>query len=221
MKKENDTMNKVEAILNKINKDLSTIANDAMMEYGLYEKWHTLPINMYAFTPAGYLEYLLDKMNGNHEDAFTTFMNDERKIIQTISYFDAKTNKITEFDFVINMYMITCLLANYGTMRLEEYLYEACKHEVGHMIDALIELDGKGIDVRSKYYDDMADEYKRFDEWYDAQTPETMTTVQGRMEYFKIPFEQRANEYGHVDTDLVFEILKEFDKFNEAYNERE
>lgn len=214
-------MDKVEAMLNKINENLSSIANDAMMEYGLYEKWHTLPINMYAFTPAGYLEYLLDKMNGNHEDAFTTFMNDERKIIQTISYFDAKTNKITEFDFVINMYMITCLLAKYGTMRLEEYLYEACKHEVGHMIDALIELDGKGIDVRSKYYDDMADEYKRFDEWYDAQTPETMTTAQGRMEYFKIPFEQRANEYGHVDTDLVFEILKEFDKFNEAYNERE
>lgn len=214
-------MDKVEALLNKINKDLSAIANDAMIEYGLYEKWHTLPINMHAFTPAGYLEYLLDKMNGNHEDAFTTFMNDERKIIQTVSYFDPKTNKITEFDFVINMYMITCLLANYGTMRLEEYLYEACKHEVGHMVDALIELDGKGIAVRSDYYGKMADEYKRFDEWYDAQTPETMTTAQGRMEYFKIPYEQRANKYGHVDTDLVFEILKEFDKFNEAYNENE
>ena len=213
-------MDKVEALLNKINKDLSTIANDAMMEYGLYEKWHTLPINMYAFTPVEYLEYLLEKMNGDHEAAFTNFKNDERKIIQTVSYADPDTSKITEFDFVISMYMITHLLANYGTMRLEEYLYEACKHEVGHMVDVLIELDGKGLDVRSEYYSKMADEYKRFDEWYDAQTPETMTSARGRMEYFKIPFEQRANEYGHVDTDLMFEILKEFDKFNEAYNER-
>lgn len=208
-------MDKVEAMLNKINENLSTIANAAMMEYGLYEKWHTLPINMRAFTPAGYLEYLLDKVNGDHEVAFTNFMNDEMKTVQTVSYFDEKTNKITEFDFVINVYMLTCLLANYGTMRLDEYLYEACKHEVGHMIDALIELDGKGIDVRSEYYDKMAAEYKRFDEWYDAQTPETMTTAQGRMEYFKIPHEQRANEYGHVDIGLVFEILKEFEEFDE------
>jgi hypothetical protein len=40
------------------------------------------------------------------------------------------------------------------------------------------------------------------------------------MAYYKLPHEQRANEYGHVDADLLFEILKDFDKFDEAYNER-
>lgn len=223
-------MDKVEALLNKIDLEVPLIVDNAMVEYELYDKWNaspinkhelrTSPINMFAFTPVEYLEYLMEKMNGNHEAAFTSFKNDERKIIQTVSYADPDTSKITEFDFVINKYMIAHLLANYGTLRLEEYLHEACKHEVGHIVDVFIELDGKGPQVRCKYYDDMGKAYKRFDEWYAAQTPETMTTARGRMEYFKIPFEQRANEYGHVDTNLMFEILKEFDMFDEAYNER-
>lgn len=215
IKKESDTMDKVEALLNKIDKDIPVIANKAMIEYGLYKKCHKLPINIHSFTPGEYLEYLLENMDGNYEHAFTRFRIDERKIIQTNPYFDSKTNKIVEFDFVINVYMITHLLANYGTLRLKEYLYEVCKHEVGHMVDNLIELDGKDTDVRREYYDKMGDAYKRFDEWYAEQTPETMTTAKGRMEYFKISYEQRANEYGHVDTDLMFEILKEFDEFDE------
>ena len=224
-------MDKVEALLNKINLEVPLIVDSAMVEYELYDKWEssslgnkhewrTSPVNMLAFSPGEYLEYLLEKMNGNHEHAFTSFKNTERKIMQTVPHFDLKTNKISGFDFVINKYMITHLLANYGTLRLEEYLHEACKHEVGHIVDAFIELDGKGPDVRCEYYDKMGEAYERFDEWYAEQTPETMTTAQGRMEYFKIPFEQRANEYGHVDTELMFEILKEFDKFDEAYNER-
>lgn len=214
-------MDKVEALLNKIDRDVPVIANNAMIEYGLYEKCPELPINIHSFTPGEYLNYLMEKMNGNHEHAFASFMIDERKIMQTVPYFEPSTNKIIEFDFVINVYMITHLLANYGTLRLEEYLHEICKHEVGHIVDVIIELNGKGTDVRCEYYEEMGDEYKRFDEWYAAQTTETMTTAQGRMEYFKIPYEQRANEYGHVDTDLMFEILKEFDEFDEAYNERE
>ena len=223
-------MDKLEALINKINLEVPLILDSAMVEYELYDKWHsslnnkhewrTSPINMFAFSPAEYLDYLMEKMNGNHEHAFAHFKNDERKIMQTIPYFDMGTNKITELDFIINEYMITYLLANYGTLRLEEYLHEICKHEVGHIVDNFIELDGKGPDVRCRYYNDMGEAYKRFDEWYAEQTPETMTTAQGRMEFFKIPFEQRANEYGHVDTDLMFGILKDFDKFDEAYNER-
>ena len=224
-------MDKVEALLNKIDLEVPLIVDNAMVEYELYEKWwysspinkhelRTSPINMFAFSPAEYLEYLMEKMNGNHEHAFASFKNDERKIMQIVPYFDPGTNKILEVDFVINKYMITHLLANYGTLRLEEFLHETCKHEVGHIVDAFIELDGKGPQVRCKYYEDMGEASKRFDEWYAAQTPETMSTSRGRMEYFKIPYEQRANEYGHVDTDLMFEILKDFDKFDDAYNER-
>lgn len=224
-------MDKIELLLNKINMEVPLIVDNAMVEYELYEKWNpssinmhewrTSPINIYAFTPGEYLEYLMEKMNDNHEHAFASFKNDERKIIQTIPHFDPRTNKILYFDFIINKYMIANLLANYGTLRLEEYLHEVCKHEVGHIVDVFIELDGKGADVRCEYYNNMGDEYKRFDEWCAEQTPETMTSAQGRMEYFKISYEQRANEYGHADTDLMFEILKEFDKFNESYDERE
>lgn len=214
-------MDKVEAMLNKINEDLSTIANDAMIEYGLYEKWHTLPINLQAFTPSEYLEYLLGEINGDYELAFSRFANDEKKIMQTVPYFDLDTNKILEIDFIINVHMIAYLMANYGTLRLEEYIHEACKHEIGHMVDNLIELDGKDADARLAYFEKMNDEYTSFNDWYDAQTPETTTTAEGRMAYYKLPHEQRANEYGHVDTDLLFEILKDFDKFDEAYNERE
>lgn len=219
-------MDKLEALINKIELEVPLILDSAMVEYELYDKWHaspinkhewhTSPINMFTFAPGEYLDYLMEKMNGNHERAFATFKNDQRKIMQTIPYFDIGTNKLTDFDFIINEYMITYLLANYGTLRLEEYLHEICKHEVGHIVDAFIELDGKGPDVRCKYYNDMGEAYKRFDEWYAEQTPETMTTAHGRMEFFKIPFEQRANEYGHVDTDLMFEILKDFDKFDET-----
>jgi hypothetical protein len=221
IKKESDTMDKVEAMLNKINKDLSTIANDAMIEYGLYEKWHTLPINMYAFDPSEYLEYLLGEINSDYELAFSRFANDEKKIMQTVPYFDLDTNKILEIDFITHVHMIAYLMANYGTLRLEEYMHEACKHEIGHMIDNLIELDGKDADVRLAYFEKMNDEYTSFNDWYAAQTSETTTTAEGRMAYYKLPHEQRANEYGHVDADLLFEILKDFDKFDEAYNERE
>lgn len=75
-------------------------------------------------------------------------------------------------------------------------------------------------DEFNEYYSSLAEEYVKYNEWLKEQDPETMTTARGRMEYFKIPFEQRANEYGHVDTDLMFEILKDFDMFDEAYNER-
>lgn len=214
-------MNKLETLINTVGNDLMGLAKAAIKEYGFNEKWDSLPIEVHSYGFNEFLDMALDDADGNYEIAFKRLHLDSEKIFQSGTYFDSNTNKICKVEFLINMYMITCLLANYGTMRLEEYLYEACKHEVGHMVDALIELDGKGIAVRSDYYGKMADEYKRFDEWYDAQTPETMTTAQGRMEYFKIPYEQRANKYGHVDTDLVFEILKEFDKFNEAYNENE
>lgn len=214
-------MDKVEAMLNKINKDIPTIANNAMIEYGLYKKWHTLPINMHTFTPAGYLEYLLDEMNGDHELTFSRFVKDEKKIMQTAPIFDTDTYEIIEIDFIINVHMIAYLMANYGTLRLEEYIHEACKHEVGHMVDALIELEGKDKEECFAYYKKMIDEYTSFNDWHAAQTPETTTTAEGRMAYYKLPHEQRANEYGHVDTDLLFEILKDFDKFDEAYNERE
>ena len=89
------------------------------------------------------------------------------------------------------------------------------------MVDALKTFDGsKSKDEFNEYYSSLAEEYVKYNEWLKEQDPETMTTARGRMEYFKIPFEQRANEYGHVDTDLMFEILKDFDMFDEAYNER-
>lgn len=181
-------MDKVEALLNKIDLEVPLILASVMVEYELYDKcWYaspinkhelrTSPVNMFAFAPGEYLDYLMEKMNGNHEHAFARFKNDERKIMQIVPYFDLHTSKITDIDFIINKYMIAHLLANYGNLRLEEYLHEACKHEVGHIVDAFIELDGKSPDVRCKYYNDMGEAYKRFDEWYAAQTPETMTTA--------------------------------------------
>jgi len=50
---------------------------------------------------------------------------------------------------------------------------------------------------------------------------ETVTTARARMEYYKIPHEQRANEYGHVNLDLLFKILQEMDKVDNDDEERE
>lgn len=110
--------------------------------------------------------------------------------------------------------MIAYLLASYGgidSIMLKDYLYQSCLHEIGHMVDALKIFDGSNdndANTFMEYYRSLDDDYLKYNEWLKEQDPETMTTARGRMEYFKIPFEQRANEYGHVDTDLMFEILK-------------
>lgn len=166
----------------------------------------------------------LDDADGNYEIAFNRLNLDSEKIFQTGTYFDSNTNKIYKVEFIINENMISYLLASYGgidSIMLKDFLYQSCLHEIGHMVDALKTFDGsKSKDEFNEYYSSLAEEYVKYNEWLKEQDPETMTTARGRMEYFKIPFEQRANEYGHVDTDLMFEILKDFDMFDEAYNER-
>jgi len=120
--------------------------------------------------------------------------------------------------------MISYLLASYGgieSISLEDYLHESCKHEIGHMTDALKNFDGsKSKDEFNEYYGSLAQEYVKYHEWLKEQDPATMTAARARMEYYKIPYEQRANEYGHVNLDLLFKILQEMDKIDNDDKER-
>lgn len=217
-------MNKLETVIKSLVDDLMGLAKAAIKEYGFYEKWTSLPIEVHSYSFNDYLDMALDDADGNYEIAFNRLNLDSEKIFQSGTYFDSNTNKIYKVEFIINENMISYLLASYGginSIMLEDYLFQSCLHEIGHMVDALKTFDGsKSKDEFNEYYSSLAEEYVKYNEWLKEQDPETMTTARGRMEYFKIPFEQRANEYGHVDTDLMFEILKDFDMFDEAYNER-
>ena len=217
-------MNKLETLLNTIGNDLMGLAKAAFKEYGIYDKWDSLPIEVRSYSRNEYLEMALEDADGDYEIAFKRYQLDSRKIFQTGTYFDPNTNKIAEIEFMISEDMISYLLASYGgieSISLEDYLHESCKHEIGHMIDALKTFDGsKDKDAFTEYYGSLSEEYVKYDEWIKEQDPDTMTTARARMEYYKIPNEQRANEYGHVNLDLLFKILQEIDRVDNDETER-
>lgn len=208
-------MNKLETMIQTVADDLMSLAKAALEEYGFHDKWDSLPIEAISYSLNDYLDMALEDANGDYEIAFKRIQLDSRKIFQTGTYFDPNTNKITEIEFMINEHMISQLLASYGgieSISLEDYLHETCKHEIGHMVDALKIFDGsKGKEAFTEHYRSLAEEYVKYDEWIKEQDPETITTARARMEYYKIPNEQRANEYGHVNLDLLFKILQEMD----------
>lgn len=208
-------MNKLETMIQTVADDLMSLAKAALEEYGFHDKWDSLPIEAISYSLNDYLDMALEDANGDYEIAFKRIQLDSRKIFQTGTYFDPNTNKITEIEFMINEHMISQLLASYGgieSISLEDYFHESCKHEIGHMIDALKTFDGsKGKEAFTEHYKSLAEEYVKYDEWIKEQDPETITTARARMEYYKIPYEQRANEYGHVNLDLLFKILQEMD----------
>lgn len=218
-------MNKLETLINTVGNDLMGLAKAAFKEYGFHEKWNSLPISVNSYSRNEYLNMALEDANGDYEIAFKRYQTDSRKIFQTGTYFDPETNKINEIEFMISEDMISYLLASYGgidSIMLEDYLYQSCLHEIGHMVDALKTFDGsKSKDEFKEYYRSLAKEYLKYDEWIKEQDPETMTTARARMEYYKIPNEQRANEYGHVNLDLLFKILQEIDKVDNDDKERE
>lgn len=218
-------MNKLETTIKTLATDLMSLGKAAIEEYGFREKWDSLPVSVNNYSLNDYLEMALEDADGDYEIAFKRIQQDSRKIIQTGTYFDLNTNKINEIEFMINEHMISQLLARYGgidSIMLEDYLHELCKHEIGHMIDALKIFDGsKGKEAFTEYYSSLDEEYLKYDEWIKEQDPETMTTARARMEYYNIPHEHRANEYGHVNLDLLFEILQEIDKIEDDDKERE
>ena len=218
-------MNKLETMIQTLGNDLMSLGKAAIEEYGFQEKWDSLPVSVNNYSLNDYLKMALEDADGDYEIAFKRIQQDSRKIIQTGTYFDLNTNKINEIEFMINEHMISQLLARYSgidSIMLEDYLHELCKHEVGHMIDALKIFDGsKGKEAFTEYYSSLDEEYLKYDEWIKEQDPETMTTARARMEYYKIPYEQRANEYGHVNLDLLFKILQEMDKIDNDDKERE
>ena len=218
-------MNKLETTIKTLTNDLMSLGKAAIEEYGFQEKWDSLPVSVNNYSLNNYLEMALEDADGDYEIAFKRIQQDSRKIIQTGTYFDLNTNKINEIEFMINEHMISQLLARYGgidSIMLEDYLHELCKHEIVHMIDALKIFDGsKGKEAFTEYYSSLDEEYLKYDEWIKEQDPETMTTARARMEYYKIPHEQRANEYGHVNLDLLFKVLQEMDKVDNDDEERE
>lgn len=218
-------MNKLETMLNVLGNDLMGLAKAAIKEYGFHDKWDSLPISVNSYSSNDYLDTALEDADGDYEIAFKRYQLDSRKIFQTGTYFDPNTNKISEIEFMVSEDMISYLLASYGgieSISLEDYLHESCKHEIGHMIDALKTFDGsKGKDEFTEYYRSLAEEYLKYNDWIKEQDPDTMTTARARMEYYKISNEQRANEYGHVNLDLLFKILQEMDKVDNDDKERE
>lgn len=218
-------MNKLETMLNVLGNDLMSLAKAAMKEYGFHDKWDSLPIEVRSYSINEYLDTALEDADGDYEIAFKRYQMDSRKIFQTGTYFDPNTNKISEIEFMVSEDMISYLLASYGgieSISLEDYLHESCKHEIGHMVDALKTFDGsKDKDAFNEYYRSLAEEYLKYNDWIKEQDPDTMTTARARMEYYKISNEQRANEYGHVNLDLLFKILQEMDKVDNDDEERE
>lgn len=218
-------MNKLETLLNTVGNDLMGLARAAIKEYGFNEKWDSLPIEVRSYDFNDYLDMALEDANGDYEIAFKRLHLDSGKIFQTGTYFYSETNRIGEIEFIINENMISYLLASYGgidSIMLEDYLYQSCLHEIGHMVDALKIFDGsRGKEAFTEYYSSLAEEYLKYNEWIKEQDPKTLTTARARMEYYKIPNEQRANEYGHVNLDLLFKILQEMDKVDNDDKERE
>lgn len=218
-------MNKLETLINTVGNDLMGLAKAAIKEYGFNEKWDSLPIEVHSYGFNEFLDMALDDADGNYEIAFKRLHLDSEKIFQSGTYFDSNTNKICKVEFLINENMISYLLASYGgidSIMLEDYLFQSCLHEIGHMVDALKNFDGsKSKDEFNEYYGSLAEEYVKYNEWIKEQDPETMTTARARMEYYKISNEQRANEYGHFNLDLLFKILQEIDKVDNDETERE
>ena len=218
-------MNKLETMLNTVGNDLMGLAKAAIKEYGFREKWDSLPIEVCSCSLNDYLNMALEDADGDYEIAFKRIRLDSGKIFQTGTYFDPDTNKISKIEFIINENMISQLLASYGgidSVMLEDYLWQSCLHEIGHMVDALKNFDGsKSIDEFNEYYASLAKEYVKYHEWIKEEGPKTITSARARMEYYKIPYEQRANEYGHVNLDLLFKILQEMDKIDHDDKERE
>lgn len=218
-------MNKLETLLNTVGNDLMGLAKAAIKEYGFNEKWDSLPIEVRSYDFNDYLDMALEDADGDYEIAFNRLHLDSGKIFQTVTYFDPEINKISKIEFIINENMISYLLASYGgidSIMLEDYLYQSCSHEIGHMVDALKNFDGsKDKDEFNEYYGSLAEEYDEYHEWIKEQDPKTLTTTRARMEYYKITYEQRANEYGHVNLDLLFKILQEMDKVDNDDKERE
>lgn len=220
-------MNKLETVIKTLVDDLMGLAKAAIKEYGFFEKWTSLPIEVSSYSFNDYLDMALDETEGDYEIIFKRLQVDSRKVFQTETYFDPKTNKISEIKFLINENMIAYLLASYGgidSIMLEDYLYQSCLHEIGHMVDALKIFDGSNDNDTNafiEYYRTLDDDYLKYNEWLKEQDSETMTTARARMEYYKIPHEQRANEYGHVNLDLLFKVLQEMDKVDNDDTERE
>ena len=205
-------MNKLETVIKTLVDDLMGLAKAAIKEYGFYEKWTSLPIEVRSYSFNDYLDMALDETGGDYEIIFKRLQVDSRKVFQTETYFDPKTNKISEIKFLINENMIAYLLAS----------YQSCLHEIGHMVDALKIFDGSNdTNAFIEYYRTLDDDYLKYNEWLKEQDSETMTTARARMEYYKIPHEQRANEYGHVNLDLLFKVLQEMDKVDNDDEERE
>lgn len=218
-------MNKLETVIKGLVDDLMGLAKAGIKEYRFFEKWDSLPIEARSYSFNDYLDMALDETEGDYEIIFKRLKVDSRKVFQTETYFDPKTNKISNIKFLINENMIAYLLASYGgidSIMLEDYLYQSCLHEIGHMVDALKTFNGsKDGNAFIEYYRSLDDDYLKYNEWLKEQDPETMTSARARMEYYKIPHEQRANEYGHVDLDLLFNILQEMDKIDNDDIERE
>ena len=218
-------MNKLETLINTVGNDLMGLAKAAIKEYGFNEKWDSLPIEVRSYGFNAFLDTALEDADGDYEIAFTRLKLDSSKIFQTGTYFYLETNKIGKVEFMINENMISYLLASYGgidSIMLEDYLFQSCLHEIGHMVDALKNFDGsKSKDEFNEYYASLAKEYVAYHEWLKERDPATITAARARMEYYKIPYEQRANEYGHVNVDLLFRILQEMDKIDNDDKERE
>lgn len=217
-------MNKLETVIKGLVDDLMGLAKEAIKEYGFFEKWTSLPIEVRSYSFNDYLDMALDETEGDYEIIFKRLRVDSRKVLQTETYFDPKTNKISEIKFLINENMIAYLLASYGgidSIMLEDYLYQSCLHEIGHMVDALKTFNGsKDGNAFIEYYRSLDDDYLKYNDWLKEQDPDTMTSARARMEYYKIPHEQKANEYGHVNLDLLFKILQEMDKVDNDDEER-
>jgi hypothetical protein len=225
VRKEKTKMNKLETLINTVGNDLMGLAKAAIREYGFNEKWDSLPIEVRSYGFNEYLDMAFEDADGDYEIAFERLHQDSSKIFQTVTYFYSETNRIGEIEFIINENMISYLLASYGgidSIMLEDYLYQSCLHEIGHMVDALKIFDGsKDKEAFTEYYSSLSEEYDKYHEWIKEQDPETLTAARARMEYYKIPYEHRANEYGHVNLDLLFKILQEMDKIDNDDKERE
>ena len=74
-------MNKLETVINTVGNDLMGLAKAAIKEYGFYEKWTSVPIEVRSYSFNDYLDMALDETEGDYEIIFKRLQVDSRKDI--------------------------------------------------------------------------------------------------------------------------------------------
>lgn len=135
------------------------------------------------------------------------FLNKHRNVpfMAEVSYhIEDNTIKIDNIYITIDL-SVLCEDTLYNIHMLDKYIEIVklhARHEVGHLIDYLTNMDGYSLDV---YTERATKEIKLFEEYLDWCDSNDDFEDQSRR-YFELPQERRADICGNVDRDRYYEL---------------